>query len=65
MAIARRGAAINPDALGRYLSSEADRVVALETGAEVRFEKVGTRGGVALWTLVLANAEGGEDEVTY
>jgi putative DNA primase/helicase len=33
MAIARRGAAINPEAIGKYLGSEAERVVALETGA--------------------------------
>ena len=62
MAVARRGAAINPVALGNYLSSEADRVVALETGARVRFEKVGTRGGVALW-VIAGEAEADEDEV--
>jgi hypothetical protein len=43
MAIARRGAAINPEAVGKYLSSAAERVVALETGARVRFEKAGIR----------------------
>ena len=59
MAVARRGAAINPVALGNYLSSVADRVVALETGATVRFEKAGTRHGVALWTLTVL-AGGGE-----
>jgi hypothetical protein len=48
MAVARRGAALNPVALGNYLLSVAERVVALESGAKVRFEKVGTRGGVAL-----------------
>jgi putative DNA primase/helicase len=62
LAVARRGAAINPVALGNYLSSVAERVVALETGTTVRFEKDGTRHGVARWTLtVLA----GGDEVPY
>jgi putative DNA primase/helicase len=65
MAVARRGAAINPLALGNYLGSVLDRVVALETGARVRFEKAGTRGGVALWTLVLVAAGTGEDEVQF
>ena len=59
MAVARRGAAINPDVLGNYLSSVADRVVALETGATVRFEKDGTRHGAARWTLTVL-AGGGE-----
>jgi hypothetical protein len=63
LAVARRGAAINPEALGKYLSSEAERVVALETGAKVRFQKEGMRQGVALWTLVAAGA--GEDEVPF
>jgi putative DNA primase/helicase len=63
LAVARRGAAINPEALGKYLSSEAKRVVALETGAKVRFQKEGMRQGVALWTLVAAGA--GEDEVPF
>jgi putative DNA primase/helicase len=68
MAIARRGAALNPVALGNYLSSVAERVVALETGARVRFEKAGMRHGVALWTLITVfagEAEAGEDEVPY
>ena len=52
MAVARRGAAINPLALGNYLSSEAERVVVLEGGAKVRFERDGKRGGSVLWTLV-------------
>ena len=65
MAVARRGPAINPEALGKYLSSEADRVVALETGARVRFQKEGTRQGVALWTLVVVAAGAGEDEVRF
>jgi putative DNA primase/helicase len=63
LAVARRGAAINPEALCKYLSSEAERVVALETGAKVRFQKEGMRQGVALWTLVAAGA--GEDEVPF
>ena len=52
MAIGRRGAAINPEAIGKYLSSEAERVVVLENGAKVRFERDGKRGGAVLWTLV-------------
>jgi putative DNA primase/helicase len=64
LAVARRGAAINPVALGNYLGSEVDRVVALETGAKVRFEKVGSRGGAALWALA-GEAEASEDEVSY
>jgi putative DNA primase/helicase len=65
MAIARRGAAINPEAVGKYLSSAAERVVALETGARVRFEKAGIRHSVALWTLVTVAAEAGEEGVSY
>jgi hypothetical protein len=68
MAIARRGAALSPVALGNYLSSVAERVVALETGPRVRFEKAGMRHGVALWTLITVfagEAEAGEDEVPY
>jgi hypothetical protein len=65
MAIARRGAAINPEAVGKYLSSEAERVVVLESGAKVRFQKEGTRQGVALWTLVVVAAGAGEDEVRF
>jgi hypothetical protein len=61
MAIARRGTAISPEAIGKYLSSEAERVVALETGAKVRFEKAGTRQGAVLWTLVVVAAEAEED----
>jgi putative DNA primase/helicase len=52
MAVARRGTAINPLALGNYLGSEAERVVVLEDGAMVRFERDGKRGGAVLWTLV-------------
>jgi hypothetical protein len=59
LAVARRGAVINPVALGNYLSSVAERAVALETGATVRFEKDGTRHGVARWTLTVL-AGGGE-----
>ena len=65
MAVARRGAAINPEALGKYLGSEAERVVALETGARVRFQKEGTRQGVALWTLAVVDAGAGEEEVPF
>ena len=65
MAVARRGPAINPVVLGNYLSSEADRVVALETGTKVRLQKEGMRQGVALWTLVVVAAGAGEDEVRF
>jgi putative DNA primase/helicase len=52
MAVARRGAAINPPALGTYLGSEAERVVVLENGAKVRFERGGVKDGSVRWTLV-------------
>jgi putative DNA primase/helicase len=57
MAIARRGPAINPEAIGKYLSSEVDRVVALETGRRVRFEKNGKAHGAVLWVLAEADGE--------
>jgi putative DNA primase/helicase len=63
MAVARRGAAINPVWVGNYLSSSADRVVVLETGTAVRFEKTGTRHGVVLWAL--SDAPGEDWEVPY
>jgi putative DNA primase/helicase len=53
MAVARRGAAINPQALGSYLGSEAERVVVLENGAKVRFERDGIKDGSVRWTLVV------------
>jgi hypothetical protein len=68
MAIARRGAAINTEAVGKYLSSEAERVVVLESGAKVRFERDGKSHGAVLWTLVVVDAgeaEAGEDEIRY
>jgi putative DNA primase/helicase len=68
MAVARRGAALNPETLGKYLRSEAERVVALETGARVRFERAGKKHGAVLWTLAAVaagEAEAGEDEVPY
>ena len=68
LAVARRGAAINPVALGAYLGSEAERVVALEKGAKVRFMRVGKRGGVVVWslaTVVAGEAEADGDEVRY
>jgi hypothetical protein len=52
MAVARRGATINPDVVGRYLSSEAERVVVLEGGAKVRFERDGMLDGSVRWKLV-------------
>jgi putative DNA primase/helicase len=73
MAVGRRGgAAINPEAIGKYLSSEAERVVVLENGAKVRFERDGMRGGTVLWTLVgvgqataKADAGGDPDQVKF
>jgi putative DNA primase/helicase len=64
IAIARRGAGINPDALGGYLRSVVGKVVTLETGAKVRFEKEGTRQGAVLWALVTVagNAKAVEEE---
>jgi hypothetical protein len=64
MAIARGGPAINPEAIGKYLSSEADRVVTLEGGAKVRFEKAGKKHAAVLWTLAdLATGE--PEEVSF
>jgi hypothetical protein len=63
MAVARRGVAINPEAMGNYLRSAVDRVVVLETGAAVRFEKKGVRHGVALWAL--PDAPGEEWDVPF
>ena len=67
MEVARRGATINPLALGNYLSSEAERVVALETGVKVRFEKAGKRHGATVWTLAgaAAKAETDRDDIPY
>ena len=66
---ARPGAALNPETLGRYLGSAVERVVALETGARVRFEKPGKQHGVALWTLATVAGDeaeaGGEDDPFY
>jgi hypothetical protein len=64
MAIARRGPAISPEAIGKYLSSEADRVVTLENDAQVRFEKAGKRQGAVLWTLAIL-AAGEPEEVPF
>jgi hypothetical protein len=64
MAIARRGPAISAEAIGKYLSSEADRVVTLENGARVRFEKAGKKHGALLWTLVVL-AAGGPEETPF
>ena len=63
LAVARRSAALNPEWLGKYLSSVVDRVVALETGARVRFEKAGTRQGAVLWALT--GEEEDPDEIEF
>jgi hypothetical protein len=57
MAIARRGPAINPEMIGKYLSSEVDRVVVLDTGRRVRFERNGKAHGAVLWVLAEADGE--------
>ena len=44
------------------------QLVALETGARVRFERAGKKHGAVLWTLAAVaagEAEAGEDEVPY
>jgi hypothetical protein len=51
MSVAGRNRAINPDALGRYLLKSKDKVLKLDDGALVRFEKRDTRQGVAVWAL--------------
>ena len=51
MAVAGRNRAINPEALGRYLSKSKDTVIKLDDGALVRFEHHGTRQGAAVWVL--------------
>jgi putative DNA primase/helicase len=56
MALGRRGPTVNPEAVGKYLRSVVDRVVALETGITVRFEKAGTRQGAILWALAAVEA---------
>jgi putative DNA primase/helicase len=61
MAIARRGPAISVEAIGKYLSAEVERVVTLENGAKVRFEKAGKRQGTVLWTLAVLAADEPEE----
>jgi hypothetical protein len=51
MSVAGRSRAINPEALGKYLSKSRGRVVKLDDGLLVRFEKQGTRQGAAVWVL--------------
>jgi putative DNA primase/helicase len=46
MSVAGRNRAINPEALGKYLGRSAAKIVTLDDGAKVRFEKRGTRQGV-------------------
>ena len=60
MSVAGRNRAINPEALGHYLRRSADRVVKLDDGALVRFEKHGTRQGAAVWVLANAPQRSGE-----
>lgn len=52
MAVAGRNRTISPEALGNYLRKSADRVVKLDDGSLVRFEKQGTRQGAVVWALV-------------
>ena len=49
---------INKEALGRYLASSADRIVAVEPGKFVRFERQGTRQGAVLWWACRDSVEG-------
>jgi putative DNA primase/helicase len=63
MAVGRRGTMLNPEAIGNYLRSVVDRVVVLETGITVRFEKAGTRQGLILWALAPVGAA--EEEVPF
>jgi hypothetical protein len=67
MAVARRGSEMNPEMLGKYISSEREKVVALETGAKVRFEKAGKRQAAVLWQLsvVAGEAEADEEDVPF
>jgi hypothetical protein len=51
MSVAGRNRAINPETLGKYLSKSTGRIVKLDDGALVRFEKHGARQGVAVWVL--------------
>jgi hypothetical protein len=52
MAVAVRAGRINNDALGKYLAGSADRIVAIQPGERVRFERQGTRQGAVIWALV-------------
>jgi hypothetical protein len=49
--VAGRNRAINPETLGKYLSKSTGRIVKLDDGALVRFEKHGARQGVVVWVL--------------
>jgi hypothetical protein len=51
MAVAARNRAINSEVLGKYLGRSVAKIVTLDDGAKVRFEKRGTRQGVAVWVL--------------
>jgi hypothetical protein len=54
MAVAGRGGRISTEALGKYLSGSAYRVITVEvrgTTRQVRFERKGDRQGVAVWGL--------------
>jgi putative DNA primase/helicase len=62
MAVARRGSELNPEMLGKYISSEMEKVVALETGTKVRFEKAGKRQAAVLWQLSLVAGEAEADD---
>ena len=51
MSVAGRNRAINPDALGNFLRKSVGKIVTLDDGARVRFEKLDTKQGVAVWVL--------------
>lgn len=51
MAVAAPNRAINSEVLGKYLGRSVAKIVTLDDGAKVRFEKRGTRQGVAVWVL--------------
>ncbi len=51
MSVAGRNRAINPEVLGRYLGSSTAKIVTLDDGVKVRFERRGTKQGATVWAL--------------